>query len=830
MPGALWRKELREHARGVAVQRIMKRLLALSLLVLLGGPVYGAGLIIVGDEEFWRGSPPIIIPPQPPPWPEPGPRPPGPQPRPPGERRLVLPPHRPPSYSPLEVSYTRADVKIKDQFATTKVEQEFYNPNPRQLEGTFLFPVPKGAHIDKFTMNIDGKPVEAELLSADKARAIYEDIVRRQKDPALLEYAGQGLFKVRIFPIEAHARKKITLSYSQMLKSDAGLVNFTLPLNTEKFSAKPLRNMAMKLELESRRELKSIYSPTHKVEVKRDGPHKATVGFEANDVKPDADFQIFYTHDDSDLGVSLLTYKPAGEDGYFLLLASPGVETKNARIIPKDVVFVLDTSGSMAGAKLEQAKKALAFCVENLNDGDRFEILRFSTEVEPLFSKLSDASKDNRATARKFIESLKPIGGTAIDDALKKAVLLRPDGDSRPYVMVFLTDGRPTVGNVDENHILENAMKAKTGLTRIFCFGIGTDVNTHLLDKIAEGTKAFSTYVLPEEDIEVKVSNFFTKIKEPVLASPALTFPGNVRVSRIYPAPLPDLFKGEQLIVAGRYAGSGEGAVQIEGNVSGEVKKFAYDVKFPGDASEHDFIPRLWATRRVGYLLDEIRLRGESRELKDEVTDLARKYGVVTPYTAYLIQEDETRRNVPLSQQTLRRSREMDQLSLSSRRFEEVRQKKEGEGAVADARSFYALKSADAPGEAIVSGNVEALRLSEPASNGRGGGRVSASYSQTSPAGAVTYSDATSAAGAQVQARVLQQQGRFVGGKTFFQNGDKWLDSEAPKRLNVPRMRVVFGSKEYFELLSKAPQAKQWLALGRNIEFVLGDAVYEIVD
>ncbi|HEY0548472.1 MAG TPA: VIT domain-containing protein, partial [Verrucomicrobiae bacterium] len=277
----------------------MKRLLGLSLLLLLAGRGFGAGLIIVGDEDFWRRLPPIVR-------------------APPGER-YILPPRPVPSYAPIEVSYTKADVKIKDQFATTKVEQEFYNPNSRALEGTFLFPVPKGAHLDKFTMNIDGKPVEAELLAADKARGIYEDIVRRQRDPALLEYAGRDLFKVRIFPIEPHARKKINLSYSQLLKSDAGLVSFVLPLNTERFSAKPLHQVSVKLELESQHALKSIYSPTHKVEVKRDGGHKATVGFEANDVRPDGDFQLFYTQDDADLGVSLLTYKPAGEDGYFLL-------------------------------------------------------------------------------------------------------------------------------------------------------------------------------------------------------------------------------------------------------------------------------------------------------------------------------------------------------------------------------------------------------------------------------------------------------------------------------------------------------------------------------
>jgi Ca-activated chloride channel homolog len=780
----------------------MKRLWWLSLLFFVGTRGFSAGLIIVGDDEFWRGSTIVLHPP------------------PSHERRIIPPRPVPPRFTPIELSFTKADVKIKDQFATTKVEQEFYNPNPRRLEGTFLFPVPKGAHIDKFTMNIDGKPVEAELLTAEKARAIYEDIVRRQMDPALLEYAGRDLFKVRIFPIEPHERKKINLTYSQMLKSDAGLVSFALPLNTEKFSAKPLRSVSLKLELESKRELKSIYSPTHKVEVKRDGARRATVGFEANDVNPNSDFQLFYTQDDADLGVSLLTYKPAGEDGYFLLLASPGIETKNTRVMPKDVVFVLDTSGSMAGAKLQQAKKALAFCVENLNDGDHFEILRFATEVEPLFNDLRTATKDNRAQAQKFIETLKPIGGTAIDDALKKAVALRPENGSRPYVIVFLTDGRPTVGNIDEKHILESATKTKTGLTRIFCFGIGTDVNTHLLDKIAEETKSFSQYVLPEEDIEVKVSSFFTKIKEPVLASPTIKFPNGVRATKIYPAPLPDLFKGEQLLVAGRYSGSGDGAIQIDGNVSGDTKRFAYDVKFPGESSEHDFIPRLWATRRVGYLLDEIRLHGESRELKDEVTELARKYGIVTPYTAYLIQEDETRRNVPLSMQTLRPTGPRDQLGLGAAqgrdRFYKLEKDKAGDGAVASSRSLNELKSANASGEAIVSGNVETLRADRSTFN----------YSATA-GGAAPSTPAQTAA---TVARSMEQQSRFAAGKTFFQNGERWVDSEVQRRQNAKRVRVQFGSKEYFDLVKQQPQSKVWLAQARNVEFVLGETIYEVVD
>ncbi|HMJ91209.1 MAG TPA: VIT and VWA domain-containing protein [Candidatus Acidoferrum sp.] len=775
----------------------MKRAWAVLFLAAAMLNSRAAGLIIVGDEEFWRGSP--------------------------SKRRIIPPRPRPPEprFEPIEMSFTKADVKIKDQFATTKVEQEFYNPNSLRLEGTFLFPVPKGAQIDKFTMNIDGKPVEAELLTAEKARRIYEDIVRRQRDPALLEYEGRDMFRVRIFPIEPHERKKITLTYSQLLKSDAGLVSFALPLNTERFSAKPMRNVSVKLEIDSKRSLKSIYSPTHKVDVKRDGSHRATVGFEESNVKSDSDFQLFYTQDDSDLGVSLLTHKVAGEDGYFLLLASPGVESKSTKVNPKDVVFVLDTSGSMAGAKLEQAKKALAFCVENLNDTDHFEVLRFSTEVEPLFSELRDATKSNRSQAQKFIEALKPIGGTAIDDALKKAVALRPDRGSRPFVIVFLTDGRPTVGDIDEHHIVENATKSKTSLTRIFSFGIGTDVNTHLLDKIADATKSFSQYVLPEEDIEVKVSSFFTKIKEPVLANPKLKFSDDIRATKTYPAPLPDLFKGEQLIVVGRYSGKGDGAIQIDGSVNGDAKKFAYDVKFAGESEENDFIPRLWATRRVGYLLDEIRLNGESKELKEEVTDLARQYGIVTPYTAYLIQEDERRRDVPLSMQSIAPAdgvRARREVSMYTR----LNQDNSGDAAVAGARSFQALKQADSPQSSINAGNYEALRgAMSPATPTPGAGSGVARSVVANPGPAEERKK---------EAASYQQQNRFVAGRNFFQNGSQWIDSQVQSQQQAKRVRVQFGSDEYFSLAKTNTNAKSWLAVARNVQFVLGDTVYEVVD
>lgn len=774
----------------------MKRISALLGLILVSLlspalPSRADGLIIV-DEAHWL----------PPRHPRPHPM-----------------PHPPRTYTPLEVSYHHVTVKVDGQIATTSVDQEFYNPNNQRLEGTYLFPIPRGAQIDKFTMDIGGKMVEAELLPAAKARKIYEDIVRKMKDPALMEYADRDVFKVRVYPIEPRSNKRIKLSYTEVLKADSGLVKYTYPLNTEKFSAAPVKSVSIKVELVNDRPLKSIYSPSHTVEIKRHGSQRATVGFEENNVKPDTDFSLYFAPEKDELGVNLITHKTGADEGYFLLLASPGMDTKEKRSVPKDVVFALDTSGSMTGKKLDQAKKALQFCVENLNDNDRFEIVRFSTEVEPLFDKLVEANASNRDQAEQFIKALKPMGGTAIDDALKKSLATRPATGDRPFVVIFLTDGRPTIGETDENRILATVKSANEGRTRVFCFGIGTDVNTHLLDKITEETRAFSQYVLPEEDLEVKLSTFFSKIKDPVLANPTIKFTGDARVSKMYPSPLPDLFRGDQLILAGRYSGKGDSAIVIEGPVNGVTRKFTYEVNFPRTADDHEFIPRLWATRRVGYLLDEIRLRGENAELRDEVTDLARKYGIVTPYTAYLIVEDEAQRNVPLAIQTL------PQLSTDSlaRRdaaanWSDFKKEKAGDKAVSGARYGYELKNAAAPAVAAANSMLEsdrALGISGTVSRG-GGAPV-----------------ATAAPADQSKVRLAQysQQGQFIAGRNFYQNNrNEWVDENVQKAQNAKRQRIQFNSTEYFAFAAKERRALPWLALGQNVQFVLDDTLYEIYD
>jgi Ca-activated chloride channel family protein len=703
-------------------------------------------------------------------------------------------------FAPLEVSSHHVEVKIDGQVAVTSIDQEFYNPNDQRLEGTYMFPVPKDAHIDKFSMEIGGKMVEAELLSADKARQIYEDIVRKMRDPALLEYAGRDLFKARIFPIEPRSRKPIKISYTELLRSDAGTVTYTYPLSTEKFSAQPIKSLSVKLEVKTEQPLASIYSPSHKVEIKRDGVNRAVIGYESKDEKPDTDFQLVYSSEAREVGLSLMNHKPDGDDGYFLLLAAPTV-AKDARPAPKDIVFVVDTSGSMAGAKLNQAKKALEFCVENLNAEDRFEIVRFSTEAEPLFGKLVDANAGQRKHASDFIAGLKPIGGTAIADALQAALKMQSVKSERPFVIIFLTDGLPTVGSRNAGEIVAGVKKA--GGARIFSFGIGSDVNTQLLDQIAESTRAFSQYVLASEDLEVKVSNFYTRIKEPALTNLRLEFSGGVRTSKMYPAELPDLFSGDQLVLAGRYTGSGEVEAKLTGMAAGHEQIFTYKVRFEDRNSTNGFVPRLWATRRVGFLLDEIRLHGETNELRDEATELARKYGIVTPYTAYLIVEDEERRNVPAAARSLQGMRtDTAARDSAAKAWAGFKEKKEGDDGVANARSQNFFKYAEQAGASIASGASESSR-----------GFVAAAPAARAESERITQ---------------YTQQSKFVNGRNFFQNGKQWVDTSAQ---NVTkRLRVQFNSDDYFNLLKKHPEAAPWMALGQNVLLALDDTVYEITE
>jgi Ca-activated chloride channel family protein len=545
------------------------------------------------------------------------------------------------SVPPLAMVNHQVTITIEDQVAVTRVEQTFHNHTDKQLEATYLFPVPHGASVNKFTMWVDGKEVKGEMVEAKQANQIYTDVVRRLQDPGLLEHVGDNLLRLRIYPVPANGDQKISLSFTAINTSDAGLTEYVYPLKSGSELTRSPVKFKLHATLQSQHKLQNVYSPTHAIKIKHKSDHESVVSFESSQMAADKDFQLFYALGDKDVGLTAMTYRPdSDKDGWFLLLVAPRAELSKYQQVPRDVVLVLDTSGSMAGPKMEQAKKALKYCLNNLSEGDRFALMNFATTVNKYADKLEKVSSSHIEQAKRWVDDLQATGGTAINEALNAALDFRSDS-GRSFTVVFFTDGEPTVGETDPEKILKNVEAKNTASTRIFTFGVGDDVNAVLLDRLADQTRAVSTYVRPQEDLEVKTSSMYDKISHPVLSDLKLTCGNRVTLAEVYPGKLPDLFHGGQLVVLGRYKGHGHAALTLTGMVGSESREFVYEVNFPektGD--EKSFVADLWARRKVGYLLDQIRINGEKTELKDEVIALAKKYGITTPYTSYLVVPD----------------------------------------------------------------------------------------------------------------------------------------------------------------------------------------------
>ena len=540
----------------------------------------------------------------------------------------------------ISIKYHRVEVQIRDQATTTFIDQVFINNANFDVEGIYMFPIPEGASISAFSMFVDGEPLNAEILPADEARRIYEDIVRQRIDPALLEYAGQGAYRARIFPIPANGEKRVQLSYDEIIERENDVLKYTYPLNTEKFSSESLEDVSVSVQINSTDPIKTIYSPSHDIAIIKSDDHNALAIYADEDTTPTQDFVLYYTISEDNVGINLLTFREEGLDGFYLLLASPKVEIAGDEIVNKRMIFILDTSGSMSrDNKMEQAKEALKFVLDNLDATDEFNIVAYNTIVSEFSDVSLQATPENVLNAKDFVDELFAGGGTNINGALISGLSFVGE-DDLTNMMIFLTDGKPTIGVTENKQIISNAQNDNTQNVRLFVFGVGYDVNTILLDALSSQNSGISSYVTPEEDIEVEVSSFYSKVSNPVLSNLVLDFL-SISVLDFYPQELPDLFKGSQIIQLGRFREDGTNAVILSGDVNGSPLVFQREVDFPLLSLENDFIPRLWATRKIGFLINQIRLHGQDQELVDEIISLSKEYGIITPYTSFLIVEDE---------------------------------------------------------------------------------------------------------------------------------------------------------------------------------------------
>lgn len=747
------------------------------------------------------------------------------------------------SVPPLAIKSQRVDIQVKNGVANVKVEQTFKNSVDRDLEANYVFPLPENASIADFALYINGKRTSGELVEKGKARSIYEDIVRRMKDPGLLEHMGGNLFRVSVYPVPKNGEQKVELSYSQTLEFQAGLYKFVYPLRTGEAASRTLEDFTVSARVNSAEPIKSVYSPSHKIGISRKGDHEAVIGIEEDRALLDRDFELYYSVSKKEFGLNLLTHADKGKDGYFLMMLAPMVTPPKELKLPKDLIFVFDSSGSMMGAKIEQARQALIYCINKLNPGDRFNIVRFSTDVETFRNDLVEVDDKTRGQAVEFVKGIEARGGTAMDEALRSALAMKCD-PARPAMLVFLTDGRPTVGETDMDKVLANVKKENGDAgkgRRIFVFGAGDDVNTRLLDQIAGQNGGTPSYVKPEEDIEIKVSALADRISQPVLTHPVITV-DKIKIKQVHPQPLPDLFCGDQILLFGRYEGSGHVAIRLTGDVNGKPHELVFEETFPESNADNDFVPRLWATRRVGHLLEQIRAHGEEPELKDEVVRLGKEYGIMTPYTSYLVVEDGAARRDPGVTATRPsepmpmaawgaagggRRGAMTQHGLATGDRPDTALQRATAVPAAAAAPFFGdateASGVNALGGAAADGMQSRLVLRSPDA------AKSADYLKNETGReAVRLSEAIQDYKGKEVAREKMDGVRLVENRTFYLINGAWVDSRYKE--SMKRTTVTFASDEYFKLLADKPELKKCLALGEKVIICLDDQSAVVVE
>jgi Ca-activated chloride channel family protein len=728
-----------------------------------------------------------------------------------------------------EVSAIRLDGRIRDQIAEVQVSQTFHNPGSQTIESEYLFPVPDEGAIQNFVLLVDGKELPGELMDKEKARRLFEEIVRSKRDPALLEYMGVGLIKTSVFPIPPGADRTVTMRYTRVLKRDRDVVEFSYPFATQKFTAKPIKKLDVSLRIENKTPIKSVYSPSHDIEKKSAGDKEATIRLTQRDVVPTRDLRILYTLGEGSIGASVLSYRPSDDsDGYFLVLASPEFNSgRDAQARAKTIVFVLDRSGSMAGKKIEQAREALKFVLRNLDEGDTFNIVAYDDRVETFKPELQGYSPEAREEALRFVDNIRPGGSTNIDGALSAALGLIPDDDSRPGYVLFLTDGLPTAGETNEMKIATHAKESNKHDARVFSFGVGHDVNARLLDRLSAANAGASEFVGPDQDIETSVARFYSRLTSPALTRLSAEISGT-ELNRTYPRDLPDLFDGGQIVWVGRYTKAGESTLRLSGKVSGETKTFEYPARLAkaGEGSGYSFVEPLWAMRRVGDIIDQIDLNGPSTELTDELVELSKKYGILTPYTSFLA--DETTDLHAAAENRGRAGVVLEQLSdvggaAGFGQRENKAMYRRADQAVSSSLDALALaQAATAPTPAAGPAGAALGRLPSLASKpGQG---------QPGQAGVYTLSVGVPVLAKDAEGRsVLVSNVRQVGKKTFFRRDNRWVDSDLKPEDEAKARSIIQFSDAYFELTrNQTAEENQYLGFTEPVMVRIGKEVYKI--
>ncbi len=660
------------------------------------------------------------------------------------------------------ISRTRSDVRVElvNHVLHYQVEERFVNRGATVAEADYLFPLPTDAAFQDLQLSINGELVSGETMNATDARRIYEQIVRSQRDPALVEWMGHGLLRARIFPLNPGEEKRIVVRFQSVAlrEGDALRVDYFRGNSAPMRGASSIRDdgsSSFTLEYTPAPELGTPYSPTHSLDFSdHDGRRVATVRGDAHDVT-----LLVPVRRNAAAAITMLPYAPGNENGFALINVTPP-DASTAQATPRDIALVLDVSGSMQGRKIAQARAAGQQLLGTLRPIDRFKLIDFSSDVRTFKDDFVPATPANVRDALRYLDALEAQGGTNIEAALREATRA-PVAAGRLPLVLFITDGEPTIGEQRPDRLVPLADAGATGgeRRRIFTFGLGSDVNVSLLEQLALEGRGTSQFVRPEESVERMVGIVANSLVDPVLTDVRVHVEGDVRLSQMLPAQSADIFADRELILLARYAGHGSARIVVDGMRRGTPVRWTSTVAFPERERDNPFVARLWATQRVGFLSAERRKNGGSTELDDEIRTLGERYGIPTELTSYIVTEPRVASN---------RMGAAPQLHLAA--------------------AFEQAKTASAQRAASSVAVLDSLAVAT---------HVGA--------------DAANAANAPASTQRL-------GGRTFVLRDNVWAD--ARYQSGMPTTTIAPYSRAYFDVMDQLPELRAVFALGGNVAVV----------
>ncbi|MEM6797961.1 MAG: VIT and VWA domain-containing protein, partial [Planctomycetota bacterium] len=540
----------------------------------------------------------------------------------------------------LEIKEHDVRVVINNGVAVTEVEQVFVNTEDRIVEALYTFPVPKGASVSNFSMWFGCKEMFGEVVEKERARQIYESYKQTRRDPGLLEQVDYKTFEMRVFPIAARAEQRIKVTYYQELDFDHDWATYVYPLATvtrTNIDQRTTGRFALTLDVKSEAPLVEIESPSHRDDFVMvpvsETYSQASLETSEGDLARDVVLAFKTTRPRT--GIDVITSKSSGEDGYFQLTLTAGEELAEAER-GMDYVFVFDVSGSMANdGKLRFSRDSAFAFMESLSEEDRFEVMTFNVAANRLFGEMRPAREASRQSAREFLAGQRARGGTNLRPAISAAYGYQ-DAD-RVLNVVVLSDGMTE--QREQRELLQLIRERPSG-SRVFCVGVGNEINRPLLRQLAEDAGGLAAFLSDEDSFDRQAEAFRRKLTRPAIRQPKLTFAG-AGVYDVEPAELPDLFHGSPLRVYGRYRDAAPVAVTVVGEIQGAPFEQTVEVSLPAADDSNPEIERMWASRRVDHLLAEQRTVSARNANKGRIVELCEGYSIVSPYASFIVLEND---------------------------------------------------------------------------------------------------------------------------------------------------------------------------------------------